>query len=244
MSINKELYLRLFRAREEQRRHVKYEDEYRYYNNAATGNTEAVKRTLADPDNVSLYNDSEYGQLSSDNVQNIRYHFVIAAAMLTRSCVEKGLERELAYTLSDLYIEKMDSLKTPQKILLLQNEMILDFTQKMNETNGKKSCSVYVRKALEYIDMNLNRHMTAEEIAKYLKINRSYLSSLFKKETGASLGKYICTQKIKAAADMLRFSEYTCSEIAEYFCFASQSYFIKCFRSEYGCTPAEYRRKV
>lgn len=241
MSMNKELYSRLLNAREEQRTHVNYREEASYYSNVARGDIAAVKKTLTDPDNTGLYNYPGYGQLSEDILRNIRYHFVIAAAMITRSCAENGLERELAYTLSDLYIEKMDSLKSPRDILMLQNEMLIDFAEKMREITGKKKYSIQIIKAIEYIDAHLNENITAEKTAEYLKLNRSYLSVLFRRETGITLKKYICSEKVKAAADYLRFSDLSCSEISEYFCFASQSYFIKCFRDHFGCTPNEYR---
>lgn len=51
--------------------------------------------------------------------------------MITRLCVEHGLEQELAYTMSDLYINKMDELQQAEAIISLQNDMLLDFTQKM-----------------------------------------------------------------------------------------------------------------
>lgn len=114
MSINKELNDRLFIQREEQQTHVEYKKEYGFYSNVAEGNTEEVKKILADPDNIHLYDSAEYGRLSRDSLRNMRYHFVVQTALITRLCVENGLERELAYTMSDLYIGKMDMLSTPR----------------------------------------------------------------------------------------------------------------------------------
>lgn len=131
MSMNRELNSRLFRQSEEQQSHVEYRHEYSFYSNVSEGNIEAVTATLADPNNVSQYENPEYGRLSKDFVRNIRYHFVVSTALITRQCVENGLERELAYTLSDIYIGKMDLLRTAKEIIELHNEMLLDFTKKM-----------------------------------------------------------------------------------------------------------------
>lgn len=242
MSMNKELYSRLLGAREERRIHTGQREEESYYSNVARGDLAAVKKTLTDPDNAELYNYPQYGRLSEDILRNIKYHFVIAVAMITRACAESGLERELAYTLSDLYIDKMDRMTSPRDILMLQNEMLLDFTEKMREISGRKKYSAQILKATDYIDAHLNESITAEKTAGYLKLSRSYLSELFRRETGVTLKKYICSEKVKAAANYLRFSDLSCSEISEYFCFASQSYFIKCFRDHFGCTPIEYRK--
>ncbi|MCI7767825.1 MAG: AraC family transcriptional regulator [Oscillospiraceae bacterium] len=243
MSMNKELNNRLLKQSEEQQSHVEYEHEYGFYDNITAGNMEAVKKLLADPEDVKMYEAPEYGRLSRDPLQNIRYHFVVSAALITRLCVEKGLERELAYTLSDLYIGKMDCAKAAQQIISLHNEMLLDFTEKMAELPKRKIYSIQVIKAMEYIFHHRTARLTAKELADILQINRSYLSTLFKKETGIGISEFIRREKIKAAENMLKFSDYSYSEIGEYFGFASQSHFTECFKKETGMTPKEYRKR-
>lgn len=243
MSINRELNFRLFAQSEEQQSHVEYRHEYSFYSNVAEGNIEEVQKVLADPNNVSLYESPEYGKLSKDLIRNIRYHFVVSTALITRQCVENGLERELAYTMSDIYIGKMDLLRTAKEIIGLHNEMLLDFTRKMADLPKRQVYSMQVMKAIDYICRSRNHHITAGSVAEKLNINRSYLSTIFKRETGESISDFIRREKLKAAANMLRFSDYSCSDIAEYFGFASQSHFIKLFFGEYGVTPNKYRNR-
>lgn len=100
-----------------------------------------------------------------------------------------------------------------------------------------------VMKAIDLICRSRNRHITAGTVAAELNINRSYLSTIFKRETGTGISDFIRREKLKAAANMLRFSDYSCSDIAEYFGFASQSHFIKLFSQEYGLTPNKYRNR-
>lgn len=243
MSMNKELNSRLFMQREEQKCHVEYKHEYSYYNNVTEGNVEAVTKILANPMDIRMYESPQYGELSKDFLRNIRYHFVVSVALITRLCVEHGLERELAYTLSDLYIGRMDLIQSASQILSLHNEMLLDFTYKMADLPKKHVYSIQIVKAIEYIYHHRNERLTVDMVADTLGINRSYLSSLFRKETSASISSFIRSEKIKAAANMLRFSDYTYSDIAEYFGFASQSHFIQCFRKETGLTPMKYKNQ-
>lgn len=242
MSMKKELNNRLFIQREEQLSHIEYKEEYGYYSNIAAGNLEAVRQRLSNPENEHQYNSPGYGRLSKNPVRNTRYHFIVSVALITRLCVENGLERELAYTLSDLYISKMDLLQTTKQILTLHNEMLLDFTQQMAGLPKRQVYSVQVLKAMDYIYQNLNGRLSVNSIAKSLGLNRSYLSYLFHKETGINISHFIHSEKAKAAANMLRFSEYSCSSIATYLGFSSQSHFIQCFRKETGYTPSEYRK--
>ncbi len=242
MSMNKELTSQLFLRREEQQSHEDYSQEYGFYDVIATGNIEEVKKKLVNPEDVTMYERPEFGRLSKDFLRNIRYHFVVATALITRLCVEKGLERELAYTLSDLYINKMDRETKAEKILSLYNELLLDFTQKMAEVPKQRVYSMQIVKAMEYVYKHRNERLTVQEIADSLQMNRSYLSSLFKKETGTGISDFIRNEKIKAAANMLKYSEYSYSDIAEYFGFASQSHFIQCFKKQTGLSPKEYRK--
>ena len=69
----------------------------------------------------------------------------------------------------------------------------------------------------------------------------SYLSRLFKKETGDSVSAYIRLQKIEKAKNLLRYSDYSIIDIANRLSFSSQSHFIQQFRELTGITPKKYR---
>lgn len=243
MSLNRELNSRLFAQREEQLAHVEYKDEFGFYNIVVRGDVDAVRNAFVSPSYVGIYDEPRYGRLSKDSLRNMRYHFVVSVSLITRLCVEHGLERELAYTLSDLYIGKMDLLAKAEQILELHNEMLLDFTVKMAKLGSKAAYSLQVVRAIEYIYRRRNERLTVESVAAALGVNRSYLSALFARETGGSMSAFIRSEKIKAAANMLKFSDYSYAEVAEYFGFASQSHFIQCFKKEMSVTPREYRKR-
>ena len=74
-----------------------------------------------------------------------------------------------------------------------------------------------------------------------LGVSASYLSRLFKKETGSSVSAYIRNRKIDMAKNLLRFSNDSMIEIANRLAFSSQSHFIQQFREVVGMTPKKYR---
>ncbi len=242
MKTNHELNYRLFRQREEAFEHVAYEDEYKLYFAVATGNIpyiEAVARDYMSPDAVG---NEKNGILSSNPLQNMKYHAVIFITLITRLCVEHGMRREDAYTLSDLYINRIDICKNSPDILHLQGEALLDFTSRMAKLEKENVYSLPILRAIDYINNHLQDALTLEGIAKILELNPTYLSHLFKKETGKNLKEYIIHKKIRGAEDMLLHSDMCYSDIAEYFNFSSQSYFISCFRRATGQTPKQYRQ--
>ncbi len=242
MSINDDLQKKIFKCREEKICHLEYNLEYQFYNAVALGDMETASLYLMDTEKNDIYEGKEYGRLSDDGLQNARYHFVVAVAMITRICVEHGLNREKAYTLSDLFIKKMDRTKTISGILKLHNEMVIDFTDRMRKIKKENIYSIHVIKAMDYIYIHLHEKIKISHISDELSLDRSYLSSLFSAETGMSIHQYIISEKIRSASHLLTSSEMTYSEIAEYYGFSSQSHFANCFKKETGYTPMNYRK--
>ena len=99
-----------------------------------------------------------------------------------------------------------------------------------------------IAKAVDYIYDHLHKRITLTDLADYVKLNPSYLSRLFKQEMGVTLNSYIRAKKIEAAENMLRYSEFTPSDISSILAFPSQSYFSEIFKQETGVSPKEYRR--
>ena len=225
MGIERELSYRMFHQREEQLEHVGYEEEARLYFAVATGDISLVKEYAQNYMKPDATGNEKNGMLSKDPLQN-----------------EYGMIREEAYTISDLYINKMDVCNNSQKILYLQGEMLLDFTTRMAALEKKANYPIPIAQAIDYINNHLQEPLTLNKIASILGLTPSYLSYLFKKETGTTIKKYILERKLKAAETMLLYSDMSSSDIAEYFNFASQSYFISCFKKATGQTPLEYRQ--
>lgn len=242
MGIEKELNYSLFRQREEMMEHVGYEEEYQLYFAVASGNTAVVEEIAKDYMKPDASGNKNNGILSKNPLQNTKYHFVIFTALITRLCVEYGMLREEAYTLSDLYINKIDVCNESQKILYIQGEMLLDFTRRMAALGKKEVFALPIMQAIDYISKHLQEPLTLSAIASVLNLTPSYLSCLFKKETGSNIKEYISNKKINTAKTMLIYSDMNTSDIAEYFNFSSQSYFIACFKKATGLTPGQYRK--
>ena len=72
-------------------------------------------------------------------------------------------------------------------------------------------------------------------------LHTSHLSRLFNQNPGLSISDYIRKKKIEKAQNLLRFSDFTYVEIANYLSFSSQSHFIQTFEHYVGMTPKQYR---
>ena len=183
------------------------------------------------------------GILSTNPLTNLKYHFVITVAMITRQCVAAGMELEQAYRLSDFYILKLDSCSTIEAVSQLHHNMALDFTGKMFLVKKGAAVSKPVVICMDFIYSHLNTRITVQTLSEYTGLSSSYLSRLFKKELGISISDYILEKKIEKSENLLKYSDYSLIDIANYLAFSSQSHFIQTFKKAVGLTPNKYRNQ-
>ena len=218
--------------------HRQMETEFTFYDAIAGGDIDYVKENCK---NHTFTNPEGMGRLSENPLQNLRYHFVVTTAMITRYCVHAGMEQEKAYSLSDFYILKMDSCQDMKEIDELHSAMCIDFCKKMNLLRSQQILSKPIVLSMDYIYSHIHCRITLKDLANYLRISESYLSKLFQKEIGIPLSQYILNLKIEKAKNLLQYSDYNISDIANYLAFSSQSHFIQVFQKKTGLTPNRYR---
>ncbi len=213
-------------------------EEFLFYQAVSNGDVEAVKENCAQ----ERFLDSDgVGVLSRNPVTNLKYHFVITTALVTRLCKQKGMGLEQAFRMSDFYIQRLDDIHTLQGIRNLHDEMVLDYTEKMRRFSRSDTNSKHISVCKEYIYSHIKERITVEDLADELGVSASYLSRLFKKETGDSVSAYIRAQKMEIAKNLLQYSDYSMIDIANRLSFSSQSHFIQQFREFVGITPKKYR---
>ena len=213
-------------------------EEFLFYQAVISGDMEAVRKNC---EQERFLDNEGVGVLSRNPVTNLKYHFVITTAMITRLCKQKGMELEQAFRMSDFYIQKLDDIHTVQGIKTLHDEMVLDYTEKMHKLHRNDTNSRHISMCKEYIYSHIKERITIEDLADELGVSASYLSRLFKKETGDSVSAYIRKQKIDMAKNLLQYSDYSMIDIANRLSFSSQSHFIQQFREYVGMTPKKYR---
>jgi len=227
----------LFQQREDGFERASFDREIAFYESIGTGNMEMM-RFFAAP----LFCEG-CGVLSKDALRNLKYHLVVTAALIARFCIRYGMTPETAYHLSDLYIMRADECRTETEVRAVHKEMLEGYTRKMQRVRNSKVYSKQIVKTIEYISEHLHSRILLSDVAEHLEISEAYLSRLFKEETGMAFSDYVSQQKIEAAASLLRYSDYSDSEISSLFCFSSQSYFIKVFRKHMGMTPKSYKKQ-
>ena len=100
----------------------------------------------------------------------------------------------------------------------------------------------YVQGAMRYIRGNYFRPIQIADIAAYLGIDRSYLFTLFKNETGMTPSEYLANFRLTKAGELLRLTDYSIETIAISCGYPDPQAFSKAFKRKFHCTPVRYRR--
>lgn len=238
MDTNSLLNYRMFIQRQEEFIRDDLKAEFRQYNRIKSGDVEGAR----DRFKIARQKFQEgRGTLSDSPLRNMIYHLVIAAAVISRMCIDGGLDRDTAYTLTDIYIRKADEAKDTEEVLDLMADMQVDFATRMRELKKLNTVSIHIRRSIDYIYDNLHRQLTVSELAEKEGLSASYFSRLFVKETGTNVNQFINDAKIRTAQNMLRYSEFPILEISISMGFSSQSAFSSTFKKVTGLSPKAYR---
>ena len=233
----KELFYKEYIRRENDILRAPYNPELEFYSVIKSGNVKKTAKLCSQP----LLKKEGLGTLSDSPLQNIKYHFVITAALIARYCIEGGMNVSTAYNLSDFYIQKADYLKTVKEVSDLHPVMCMDYAKRMQTLRKQKVCSLPIARCIDYIYDHLHTKITLESLSGLVNLSPTYLSRLFKKETGISVSHYIQLKKIQTAENMLVYSDYSAVQIAGILAYPTQSYFTELFKKETGMTPVQYR---
>ncbi len=149
---------------------------------------------------------------------------------------EEKAQRLLGYFKDESFINSV-------KIRTIINESIFSFMEQLQiSAFPSDKYSGETVKAIRYISQHLSLQLKVDDIANNQFISKSKLSSLFRKEMGKSIGKYIDEMIFERAEFMIVKTDASIKKISDEFGFCDQFYFSRRFRQYFGKTPSEYRR--
>lgn len=224
-----------FMNRENSFHHHRYDEEMRQYEYVKSGDMRAVDEA------VKMIHSAETGHLSDVPLKNLLYLCICNITLVTRFAIEGGMDNEKAYNASDLYIRRYDKASSEEELFEIHRDMIKYFTKAVAAAKKEHIYSRQVIWCMDYIHYHLHEQITVSDMSAQLGLNESYLSVLFKRETGVNISEYVISKRMEAAENMLKYSEYSLSEISDILHFSSYSHFARTFRRYYDTSPKEYR---
>jgi two-component system response regulator YesN len=101
-----------------------------------------------------------------------------------------------------------------------------------------------VEEAKYYIENNLSKEVSLEEVAYFLGLNASYFSQLFKQTTNETFVQYRIKRRMEKAKKLLEIPHYRITDISYEIGYADHPHFTKTFKKYAGISPSEYRKKL
>ena len=101
-----------------------------------------------------------------------------------------------------------------------------------------------VRLAIENIDNHFQKPLSLSIVADAVGVSASYLSCIFRKETGATYSQFLTQLRMSAAIKyIMENTNIRLAEVAERIGYVNCKHFLKVFKSVYGMTPTEYKKR-
>lgn len=142
--------------------------------------------------------------------------------------------------------ERLISAQNPLQIEALANLLLVELYEQINKPLSPTTAklTIYQKKKLnDYIEENLHKQITLEELAAICAMSRYHFSRTFKSAFSIPPYKYILTRRSLRACQYLLSSNLSIGDVAQQCGFGSLSQFCKIFKAFYRVTPSEFRQR-
>jgi AraC-like DNA-binding protein len=157
--------------------------------------------------------------------------------------VNQNLKASLNEIINDLGTnpDNMNQLYSIGTLFILLSK-IQQGIEKSNYSDHAKKQSV-IEQVTNFIDSNYHMQLNVDVLCNYINYSRSYLSRVFKVETGYTIPEYVNNVRINRAKLLLKETNLSMQEIAISVGFPDAFYFSKIFKKQTGYAPSGYKNK-
>lgn len=184
-----------------------------------------------------------FEQRANDPVRNIKNYLVIGNTLMRKAAEYGSVHPFYIDGLSTDFAKKIEKIKSVSDSGELMHEMVQKYCD-LVKTHSMKNYSPFVQKIITTVDSDLTADLSLRNFSRMLNVNSSYLSVLFKKETGKTLTEYVAQKRIERAAYLLRTTKMQIQTVALNCGIYDVNYFAKIFKKVTGKTPKEYRNNA
>lgn len=161
--------------------------------------------------------------------------------LLTDYCKQQDLYNEEYERNLKKWNVSTDNIRSEKMLLAVTEDLIRETLEYVAEEKKSKDIKP-IREIKKYIEKNYMDEISLGHLAELVDMNASYLSSVFKKETGMTYSEYLILCRVKQASRLLVETNLSISEIAHRSGYQDARYFSKQFSKQVGLKPSEYRK--
>lgn len=142
----------------------------------------------------------------------------------------------------DNLFDQLQKRKTIEEINEWFIEILFPLYLKLIEENEVVRGRSAVKKVWHHIKDNIGENISLIECAELVDLSPSYLSRLFRNETGISFVEFVVDTKVNEAKKLLRDTNHTIAEISEMIGYSERN-LSRVFKRRLGISPSQYRSK-
>ncbi len=183
-------------------------------------------------------------RLPQDPIRHGKNNAVILNTLLRVAAKKGGLPIVYLHTISEKFALITEGSTSKDYLRnVLPKEMALEYTNAVANFSIL-SYSEIIKDSIRYLASNITKDISLTELSTYLGVNSSYLSRIFKEETGMTLINYINHQRIELSKYLFETEMDNITEVAFKVGYHDSSYFAKTFKKLTGITPKEYIKNL
>lgn len=146
--------------------------------------------------------------------------------------------------------EKEDGISPKSVVLLnyltdIEKDVSEDFMKSLSwliEFENKQFSPI-IRHILQYLSEHYNHDVSLDTLANMVQTNPSYLSRVFKEQTGYRISDYITNIRIEKAKELLIDDHLRTKDVALAVGYANERYFSQLFKKITGMSPTHYKKQ-
>jgi two-component system response regulator YesN len=170
----------------------------------------------------------------------IRIRMIELLSVLSRAAVDAGADVNETMWFNTACIREIQQCDDIEELSVwITGAMHRFLSYSFDFSTVKHSDTVY--KVIDYIRKNYFRKITLDSIAKHVHFSKTYLSRIFKEETGENISACINRVRVERAKLLLADPNIPLVDVADLTGFEDQSYFTKVFKSIAGVSPKKFR---
>ena len=114
---------------------------------------------------------------------------------------------------------------------------------KVEGSHGENVESIYIKRAIAFIQNNYHRGIKVTDVVNYVCISRSYLHMLFQKSLDISPQEFLTKFRVSRARELLTVTELSIEEVAKSCGYQDVLVFSKMFKKVMGMPPSVFRKE-
>lgn len=178
----------------------------------------------------------------TDDLRNAKNYLIVLNTLARKAVEQGGVHPIYIDSVSTDFALQIEAAKSVNECDNLFLKMIHNYSR-LVQKHSQKNYSLLIQKVITCIDTDISADLSLKTQAKLLNVNPSYLSTLFKKETGVTLTDYVNNKRVDRAKSLLKKSNIQIQNVAQSCGILDVNYFTKIFKKYTNLTPKEYREK-